>query len=148
MRAAAHVDAAAPHSARAARRRPRKWPSVLLTLAYAGTLRGAKPSPYPHVWDEEPGAGSWAGEIVHDVDGLDPQDAPYWVFVLLAMPWSMQAHFFSLRCAAHRQAWFAAHADPTQAPEFLHARSLFMSERSRLVRFVRSLPPPLSGAGE
>jgi hypothetical protein len=102
------------------------------------------------VWDEEPGKRSRAGEIVRDVTGLSWADAEYWIAVLLAMPWSMQAHFFSLRAAHMRHAWFAvANADPSQAPEFLLARSLYMSERSRIVRHVQHrIPPALAEANE
>lgn len=127
-------------------RKRRKWPQVLLALAFSEAIRVVKPSAYLHVWDEEPGARSWAGEVVHDVTGCDPNDAEYWVAVLLAMPWPMQAHFFSERAAAMRHAWhIVAHADSSQAPAFLHARSLYMSERSRIMRFVRRLDPPLDG---
>ncbi|MEA3200918.1 MAG: hypothetical protein QOE90_2346 [Thermoplasmata archaeon] len=144
------IGAAKPRLARRARRprrrKGRRWPFVLLTVAYAGALKDAKPSPYHHVWDEEPGARSWAGEQYRSVEGLDWSDAEFWIAVLLAMPFSMQAYFFSLRTSAQRAAWFAvARADHSQAPAFLQARSLYLSERSRQVRYVRRVPPPLAG---
>lgn len=138
---------------KAARGRPqprRRWPRLLATQLYAGALAKHKPSPYPHVWDEEPGAGSNGGELLRDVADLDPRDAEFWVAVLIAMPWPMQVHFFSLRATANRQAWFAvANADASRAPAFLEARSAYQSEKSRMVRqLLHRIPPALVEVSE